>query len=449
MTKDQLTAQFSFPTGFLWGTASSSYQVEGQNTNNDWHAEQGGILAGDVAGDACEWWAGRWKEDLDRCADAGQNAHRLSIEWSRIQPKANMWDEEALEIYRQILQGCRQRGLQPMVTLHHFTLPLWIYESGGWLSPNIPELFDQYVQRVISDLGEFVSQWVTINEPNILVTLAHVQGIFPNKGVGTRQAQEAATNMLKAHAAAYNTIHSASPNSMVGMAHHYRAFYPRDPRNPLDRWSARRRSTFNHLFPDALQTGRLRISPRSHNVEQAAGTQDFFGLNYYTVERVRFAFGQPRMQILRGDYPDHWDVSPNRHMANAPLGLWEALKWARGYKLPIIITENGVEDETDAMRPRYLAKHLHQIWRALNHNWNVRGYFHWTMVDNFEWDRGWSQRFGLHALDRANQRRIPRPSAHLYAEICKTGNLSSEMVARYCPEIFEELFPGSPPPGSY
>jgi beta-glucosidase len=151
-------ATYHFPEGFVWGTATAAHQVEGSNNNNDWAAwenQEGRIHKGDKAGLACDWWNGRWREDLDRAAEAGQTAHRLSVEWSRIQPAPNRWDEDALDRYRAILQGIHDRGMQPMVTLQHFTLPLWLAETGGWENDDIPDLFETFVRRTVTALKEY------------------------------------------------------------------------------------------------------------------------------------------------------------------------------------------------------------------------------------------------------------------------------------------------------
>jgi beta-glucosidase len=182
----------------------------------------------------------------------------------------------------------------------------------------------------------------------------------------------------------------------------------------------------------------------SLRVPEARGTQDYFGLNYYSVDSVWFDPTRPGELFTNSGYPADADLSGAGFIANFPQGLFDSLKWAvRSWpNLPILITENGVEDAEDRMRPRYLVQHLHQVWRAVNFNWPVKGYFHWSLVDNFEWERGWTQRFGLWGLDVDTQKRIRRPSADLYAEICRENGISSEMVRKYCPEVFERLFPG-------
>lgn len=441
-----IQASHRFPRGFLWGTATSSHQVEGENQANDWWAwerQPGRILRGDRSEAACDWWHGRWKEDLDRAAGDGQNTHRLSIEWSRIEPERGRWDEAALDFYRTLLRGALDRGLIPMVALHHFTNPLWVAEQGGWENPQIVELFERYAHKVAAALGDLVGLWETINEPNVYATLAYLRGVFPPGASSLARAGTVLENMVEAHAAAYHALHEFDPACLVGLPHHYRGFEPWRPASPLDAWAARlRQSSFNDAVPKALQDGKLRFPARRRRIPQAIGTQDFFGLNYYTCEWVSFDPSRWRELFGRGRNPPDADLSPTGHMLNHPQGLWRALQWARSFQLPIYITENGVEDPKDRLRPRYLALHLRQVWRAANANWGVRGYYHWTLVDNFEWDRGWTQRFGLYALDRETGERTRRRSADFYAEVCKQNSLRSEMVASYAPEVFDTMFPG-------
>jgi beta-glucosidase len=437
-------AAYHFPRGFLWGTATAAHQVEGNNTNNQWWMwEQAGHTKG-KSGQAADWWGGHWKEDLDRAAEGGQNAHRFSVEWSRIQPTPDSWDEEALERYRNMLRGMRDRGLTPMVTLHHFSDPLWFYEMDAWENEQAPALFEKFVRKTVQALKEYCTLWCTINEPNLYALLGYVTGDFPTKHRGTKVAMQVMGNMLRGHAAAYRTIHEVQPESRVGYAHHHRPMVPKRAWSPLDRlMRSVRFSGTNMAFPSALSTGVMKTPLARFNIPEAKGTQDFLGLNYYSVDTISFHAGKPNELFTHSAYGEDADLSDTRFIANIPEGLFDTIKWAvKTYpNLPILITENGVEDTSDRMRPRYLAQHIHQVWRAVNFNWPVKGYFHWTLVDNFEWERGWTQRFGLWGLDPETQKRTKRPSADLYAEICRENGLTSEMVQKYCPEVFDKLFP--------
>ena len=165
-------ATYHFPRGFLWGTATSSYQVEGNNTNSDWWAweqEPGRIIQNQKSGRACDWWSGRWREDFDRAAESGQNAHRLSVEWSRIQPTPDHWDESAIDRYRDMLRGLVERNMLPLVTLHHFSTPLWLAQQGGWENDKIAEHFEKFVRKIVEALHDYTTYWMPINEPKMMM----------------------------------------------------------------------------------------------------------------------------------------------------------------------------------------------------------------------------------------------------------------------------------------
>lgn len=444
-----ISAQHRFPDGFLWGTATSSHQVEGGSPPNDWtrwEAEAGHILHGHTSGDACGWWAGRWAEDFDLAADHGHSTIRLSLEWARIEPGPGQFDGEALAYYREIINGARERGLVPMVTLHHFTNPTWFVDQGGWLQSESMELFRSYAREAVEALGDLVNLWVTINEPNVYAYAAYASGEFPPGLVHYPSVLLVTENLVKAHAAAYRSIHRISPMAQVGVAHHIRMMEPARPWYGPDRWLARLRSgLFNHSIPAALADGRLRQLWRRSRIPEAAGTQDFFGLNYYTREFARFNPLHPRDILDLGHFHPDDEVSPSGFIASSPDGFWGALRYARSFGLPIYVTENGVEGHDDGLRRRYILSHLRKLWLAANFSWRVRGYYHWTLVDNFEWDRGWTQPFGLWELDRETGDRVKRPSADLFAEICRTNTISAELVQRYAPGLVDSLFPEDPP----
>lgn len=437
-------ATFYFPKGFLWGTATAAHQVEGQNTNNNWYfwEQEGHVLPGHSSETACDWWGGRWREDFDRAAEGGQNALRLSVEWSRIQPAADRWDEDALDHYRQMVRGLRQRGMTPMVTLHHFTDPLWLMQAGGWENSEAVTHFEAYVRKVIAALKDYVSLWCTINEPNVYASIGYVLGEFPPGKHDLGAAYRVMRNLVRGHAAAYHAIHELQPEARVGMAINYRGFQAAKPWFPPDRWVASLLSTtYNDFFPQAASRGTVRFFGRRESIPQAKNTQDFLGINYYTREKVAFHPFKPADLFSARYYDPKAELSPTGFIANQPLGFFEAFKWGKQFNLPIIVTENGVEDPEDSLRRRYLIQHIHQMWRAVNFNFPIEGYFHWTLVDNFEWERGWTQRFGLWELDVETQARRKRPSADMFAQICRQNALSWETVKQFAPELLETLFP--------
>jgi beta-glucosidase len=437
-------AAFHFPRGFMWGTATAAHQVEGNNNNNNWWAweqDAGHIQNGQKSGLACDWWNGRWREDFDRAAGGGQNAHRMSVEWSRVQPTPDRWDEDALDRYREMVRGLLERGLTPMVTLHHFSDPLWLSEMGGWENDEAPGYFDKYVRKTVEALREYVTLWCTINEPNVYTVSGYILGDFPPGKKDLRTGLKVAVNLLRGHAAAYRAIHSLQPQSRVGLAIHFRLFQGAKSWLPLDKLAAGLQNRFfNEIIPSALSRGVLPW-PASTRLPEAKGTQDYLGINYYTKEMVAFNLANSATMFGRGFFRKEAELSETGFIANEPEGLFEIIKWGRQFNLPMIITENGAEGADDSFRQRYLIEHIHQVWRAVNFNWPVKGYFYWTLVDNFEWERGWTQRFGLWELDNETQVRRRRPSVDLYAEICRENGLTSETVARYAPELSDKIFP--------
>lgn len=438
-------ATFNFPNGFLWGTATAAHQVEGNNINNDWWAweqEPGHIHDGDRSGRACDWWGARWREDFDRAKDGWQNVHRFSVEWSRIQPEPDRWDEAALDRYREILLGLRERNMTAMVTLHHFTNPQWLADIGGWENDAVVDLFAAYVKRTVEALKAHCQLWVTINEPNVYMNGGYLGDGFPPGKNDQKLALKVLLNMVKAHSAAYQVIHELQADAQVGVAHHWRGFSPANS-GPLTKFvSNMHHKAFNDAFAATLKTGKFDAVMLKADVPEAKDTQDFMGLNYYTREMIKFDLGKSGSLFSNRYFPKDADLSETGFLANDPQGFQEAIKWANNFGLPIYITENGCEDSKDNFRRRYLLEHLHAMWHMINNNIPVKGYFHWTLVDNFEWERGWSQHFGLWALDPQTQIRTKRKSADLYADICRTNSITSEAVEKYAPEVYDRLFPG-------
>jgi beta-glucosidase len=436
---------YYFPDGFLWGTATAAHQVEGHNQNNTWWAweqESGRIVDDQTSGRACDWWTGRWREDFDRAQAAYQNAHRLSIAWSRIQPAPDRWDERALDRYREMLMGLQDRKMRPMVTLHHFSEPLWVAEAGGWENEDIVDWFAAYVHKAVEALQPYCNLWVPINEPNVFAFSAYVEGVFPPGKQDLKAALLVLRNMVRAHARAYRVIHDLQPEAQVGTAIHYRGFQPATWL-PVDSWAAGLFGRiFNDLFPQAVTDGRFDVFVKKDRLPEASGTQDFLGINYYSTEQVRFDLFAPKTLFAHRGFPEGALLSETGFIAHQPVGMLRSVRWGRQFNVPMFITENGVEDSRGVLRPRYILEHLYNLWLAVNQNLPVQGYFHWSLVDNFEWERGWTQRFGLWELDTATQARIRRPSATLYADICRNHGISSTMVEKYAPEAMARLFPG-------
>ncbi len=433
-------ATLYFPPDFLWGTATAAHQVEGQNTNSDWWAAEESGMVAHRSGQACGWLDLETAlADFDRAADMGTNAHRLSLEWSRIEPEPSVFNQEAIDYYRALLEGLRARGIEPMVTLHHFSNPQWLVEKGDFQSDLIVEYFQRFARRAAEAFGDLVPKWVTINEPVVYFYHRHLLRCFPppKAPAGWSNGLRGLRGMLVAHAAAYHAIKAVRPKAQIGVAKHWVAFEPHRPGSPLDRWWAGMLSRgFNTLWMQAMTSGRIPLLFGGGRVNGLAGSFDFVGLNYYMRRPARFlSLGLP-------------PPAPDALMSDGgfgeiyPRGLKAAIRANLAYDRPIYITENGLPDSQDRLRPGFLITHLHQIWHAINWNFPVMGYYHWSLIDNFEWDRGWTQRFGLIEVDPETQVRAIRPSGRLYGEICRSFTLSSRMVERYAIDLMPKLFPG-------
>ncbi len=442
--KGKSGATFHFPPDFKWGVATASHQVEGNNKNNQWWAwehQAGRIVNGDKSGLACNWWQDA-EGDFDLIAHMGMNSLRLSIEWSRIEIAPGQIDMTALERYREMLKALITRGIEPMVTLHHFSNPIWFENDGGWLSHKAVAYFARYVEQVVNVLGEYTNLWCTINEPNVYAYMGYIKGDFPPGAHDFRAAFRVQRNLLKAHAAAYRTIHDIQESAQVGLAHNIRIFEPANPKLLLDRMVTWFQDIgFNQGILKALKSGwwlpPMGIGPAL----KIRHTLDWIGLNYYTRDLVAFDRKAASSGFGRAMHAEDAELLDGGYGELHPGGLRKALKRLAQLELPIYITENGIPDSDDDQRPRALLLHLHQAWKILQNNLPLKGYYHWTLTDNFEWAEGWSLRFGLLALDSETQERIRRPSADLYASIAKGNAITPELIKAYAPELHPVLYP--------
>lgn len=428
-----MTGRLSFPPDFLWGTATASHQVEGGNVNNEWWAweQQGGrIFDGTVSGLACDHYH-LYRQDFDLLADLHQNAHRLSLEWSRIEPRPGEFDPDAIRHYRDVLEYLRFRGIEPVVTIHHFTHPRWFTERGGWENVEAVEAFARYVRKVVEVYGDLVRYWVTINEPVIYTTMGYLAGLWPPGKVSFRLAFVVLHNLILAHARAARILHERSPRGdvQVGVAHHVRVFDPYRPFLPADHLVARLgEACFNRSVLQAMFDGHFHFPLGWGDVPDGDNALDFIGLNYYSREMATFDFR--RFRSYCGSYfahPAHpktsagWEIYPE--------GMYRALKFLARYNKPILVTENGVADENDELRPAFLVSHLQELHHAVAEGVPVQGYLHWSAIDNFEWAEGRRLRFGLIHVDYDTQARTVKPSGEIYAKICAANGIDSSLVA--------------------
>jgi len=421
-----------FPDGFLWGSATASHQVEGGNTESDWAAweqQPDRIVGGAKAGAAAMWWAGRAEEDLSRAAELGHNAHRMSLEWSRLEPSPGVYDLTAFERYREILAHARKLGLATSVTVDHFTLPKWAAASRSWHDPALIERFATFAAQSVRQLGDVVDMWATINEPNVLALLGYAYGRWPPGERGNRSFLRALANLLRAHALGYRAMKAERADASIGLVLSMPYFAPFRPTR-TDRAATRGQDwIFNGALLSTLQHGRLPppLSLTGTPIEHMVGAYDWIGLNYYGCYKVKFDATKPHRAF--GIHVDDGNIktATSDWGAPHPAGLVAQLERLSVLGVPLFVTENGIFDNEDRLRPRYLVDHVRAVYDAIAKGVDVRGYFHWSLIDNFEWAEGWSTRFGLIGLDVATQQRTVKRSAQLYARICASNGIPDDL----------------------
>ncbi|MEA1937299.1 MAG: glycoside hydrolase family 1 protein [Patescibacteria group bacterium] len=383
-----------FPKNFLWGAAVSSYQVEGGIENCDWSKNF-------PAGRACDYY-NQYEKYFDLAKELNQNIHRFSLEWSRIEPEEGKFNRKEIEHYRKILLALRARNIKAMVTLWHFTSPIWFAEKGGWQNRRSAEYFENYARFIVKELGDLVDFWVTINEPMIYLSQAYIIGRFPPRKKNILLALIVFRNFLSAHKKAYQAIHHLDANAKVGLARNYSFVESYNKNSFLNRAAA---NIFNFI--------RNRLF-----LVFVEDKQDFLGVNYYFHDRVKIVSKFPFFKIENKNKKVSdlgWEIFPK--------GIYEALKNLQEYNLPIYITENGLADKKDKNRAEFIREHLKYVHKAISEGVNVKGYLHWSLLDNFEWADGFKPRFGLVEMDYEKMEVKIRESAREYAEICGKNNI--------------------------
>lgn len=459
---DSGKAANTVPTSiFYWGTATAAHQVEGFNTANDWYLWEmipGKIDNGDVSGATVDHYH-RYDEDFALAEQMGHNAYRFSVEWSRIEPIRDFYDPQAIRHYHEVLASLKRHGLTPFVTLHHFTHPQWVLnplrpdtDLDAWLSDETVEEFVEFCADMAAEYGREVDFWITINEPMVLVNGMYFEGGYPSdtEPFHLEEGRQAAFRLFQAHAAAYHRIHETDVwdadgdghPALVSSAKHMRIMAPKNPRSAWDIEGAEQVDyVFNQVFFDVLLDGmvdadldRDYTSPGTDPAEgyhpELAGTLDYIAVNYYSRSVVT---GLPFIPYVKGfpeENPDPavehnemgWEIYPD--------GFRQVLERLGRYGLPVFVTENGIPDQDDDQRPKFLVDHVDAMFQAAANGVDLRGYLHWSLMDNFEWAQGFWPRFGLVAIDYDTLERNPRPSAALYSEIIQAGRATDEIRAR-------------------
>jgi beta-glucosidase len=415
-----------WPPGFLWGTATAAHQIEGGNTN-DWtrfEAEKGAIENGDTSEVAADAWNRMATDDIAVMKALRANAYRFGIEWSRLEPQEGAWSDAAWERYQAFATALRAQGITPMVTLLHFTLPQWLADRGGVTAPDFPDRFARFAGEAARRLGPNVDLWITVNEPNVHMYMGYAVGQWPPRHKSAAKAGEALVGLARGHAAAAAALRAGDRGCQVGVANNLMWLEPKSRLMPGDWLGASMVDAFwNWTFQDAVHDGRLRMRLPDATLEAEVpglrGSTDFFGLNYYFRYRVRLAPGSAEMVTMEPGPGPRSELGGKPPAGDSPPeALFQLLRaaWQR-YGQPIYVTEGGIADEHGTMRGRLVRGQAYAIQRAQAEGVTVKGYLHWSLYDNFEWDKGYRPRFGLYALDRATLARTPRPGAEVFAAL--------------------------------
>jgi beta-glucosidase len=392
---DPVTARF--PDGFRWGTATAAHQIEGGNWNNDWwrFEHTPGSAAVEASGDACDSW-NRWAEDADLVASLGLGNYRFSVEWSRVEPEDGLVSHAALAHYRRQCEGLLARGVDPVITLHHFTTPRWLADLGGWAEPVAVERFGRFAQVVLEALGDVAHSVCTLNEPNVVAQCGYLFGVFPpgqRIGDGWKQVCE---QLIAAHRVAVDVARAVVPSVPVGLTVAMADWVAVDGADT-------KMERYRHLMEDQFLA--------------ATAGDDFVGVQAYSRERLGPTGTLPPEEgvpELAMGY-EYWPQAVEGALRHA----WEVTSGA----VPLVVTENGIGTDDDTQRIAYMHGALGGVLRAIDDGIDVRGYTYWSLLDNFEWAFGYRPRFGLHEVDRTTFARTAKPSAAWFGEIARTNQL--------------------------
>jgi beta-glucosidase len=403
---------------FFWGSATSAYQVEGGNYWSDWAGWEK-KMGWTQCGEAVKHYT-RFREDFALAKSLGQNAHRFSIEWARLEPTEGNFSQSAIEHYRAVMRELKNLGLLSCVTLHHFTLPQWLADKGGWENPKAVEFFLRYVRLVVKEFGAAVALWITINEPLVLASEGYWYGHWPPFVHSHRRMVRVVKVLAQAHAQAYSIIHEAIPQARVGLAHNFFSLEPYRAWFWLDQIAVNRADKFwNQWLLDLTR-----------------GQHDFIGLNYYFHQRAFLSLNPRRGWVGFADPKKLGKETSSLGWEIYPAGIKDVLLvLTERCNLPIYITENGLASLSHNQQISFIIRSLKAVAAALQSGAKVNGYFYWSLLDNFEWDKGFAPKFGLVAVNPQTFARQPKPAAWVYARFCKLNELNLQAVSNIASSV--------------
>lgn len=414
-----------FPSNFLFGTATSSFQVEGDTgeRHTDWddYLKKYPTIV-DPQEKGPQWWEeGKAEADIKMISELGMKVQRISFEWGRIEPEKGVINHSAVKRYKAIVKSIKDCGMIPMVTLNHYTLPSWVAKKGSWKNREIIGFFKHYVKFVVNEFPE-ITYWLTLNEPNVVLIMGYLSHYFPPQDNNIFSTFGVWSNLVNAHKVAYRSIKKINPTARVGSAVFFRWNKPVKSHDIIERFYAYAVNNISQV----------------NYVREINSTSDFIAVNFYSGYFLKFNFKKLRLSagterqrihktILFGELRDPYAYMSDYGWPIVPDFFLDLLKSLRQtFHKPIIVTENGIADKKDKNRSLYILTHLVAIWRALKDGVNIEQYIHWSTVDNLEWMEGYGKSFGLIALDPVTGKRTLRRSAHLYKDIATSGRIDVE-----------------------
>lgn len=428
------------PKEFLFGSATAATQIEGGDRNSNWYhwGLQGKISNNESPIVAADHY-NRVEEDIRLMKEMNHEIYRMSIEWSRIEPQEGVWSEEGISHYQKEIKALLKTGIKPLITLHHFSHPQWFEEMGQWTNKNSVMYFLRFTKKIVSSIGHDVCEFCTINEPNVFVNDTFMEGKYPpgNKD-DIKSYFKASRHLIIAHLKTYEMIHMMREkmgynDTLVGIAMHM-AYFDVSGNKLLTRVSKKLMDySFHKLFLNGMVEGHLTFPIGSGYPLGKGRFCDFLGINYYSRHLIHSSsnpamlFGEVRVDETLPDEKVNdlgWEIYPE--------GLYRVVKKVYElYKIPIYITENGIPDVNDIKRSKFIYEHILEIKRLLEENVDIRRYYHWSLLDNLEWNDGFSPRFGLVEVNYDTQERTIRKSGRFYSELCRSKEVTEEMIDKY------------------
>ncbi|MCU0238022.1 MAG: glycoside hydrolase family 1 protein [Pyrinomonadaceae bacterium] len=435
------TTQTNFPKDFIWGTATAAHQIEGNNENTNWGEWEklpNKIKDGSNAKIAVDGW-NLAKSDIKLMKDLGVNSYRFSVAWNKIEPENDKFNEDALRHYDELINELLANNIQPMITLHHFTHPLWFEQLGAFEKEENIKHFVEFSKLVFTRYHDRVKYWVTLNEPNVFVTSAYFNTIFPPGNSNAKIGGEVLKNMLKSHVEVFRELKKIEvgterrgdaetktedqrpkTKSQIGLATSIFQFEPYR-RWHLGDWAIARitDNIFNETILGFFRTGTMSFNvPLDTNLvytdAEAPQTLDFIGINYYSHFAYKFDFDfKKATQSIAVEGEEMTDMPYTIYTE----GIYRAIRETSKLKKPIIITENGISDAKDDRRAKYIKQSLYAVSKAMKDGYDIRGYYYWTLLDNFEWAEGYTQKFGLYEVNLQTQERKLREGSKAFVEI--------------------------------